>query len=166
MRPRPRAGIPVIHRVRRGAPPVLTPDYDGPDAVTCPRCGRRIPPGGGRRATHTIDGRLPGDGGVPCLPGAAEGRHDALPVITDEQARARRLVTIHMIARRFYMSRDTVRGWTREAGFPHPVAILDRPSATQPVLLFTAADVEAWSRVGPGKAKYRVQQALRRPRDG
>jgi len=157
-------GIPVVARARRGAP-VRKVEYEGADAVTCPRCGIKVHPSG--RSKHNLGGVPTSQGGVPCIPSDANGRGrlteaSALPVVNERQARARRLVSLPMVARRFQTSTDAVGRWTRERGFPEPVAILDLNRRSRPERLWVAAEVEEWATRGPGKSKHAVMRAAPR----
>lgn len=89
------------------------------------------------------------------------GPHGHLPVVTDEERRARHLTTVSGIAKRFGVSEHAVNAWAREPHrrFPEPVARL----AQHGVLprLWRAVEVEAWARTAPAQNIPSVRKATR-----
>jgi hypothetical protein len=136
-------------------------DYDGPDALTCPRCGTRVKPDS---RTRTGVGRHDLGDGVTCTPDDYRNTPlDALPVVSEAQARARRLVSVAIIARRFGTKPGTVHTWTaRSLGFPAPAATLDTHGSSGVVVLYPADAVEDWATRGPGQSMHTIRAALAR----
>lgn len=117
--------------------------YTGQDAVTCPECGVGLKPTEDLRnqgviRRHARYGYAPSPskgrplcrGALIASPSKLKRSGEALDSWTEDEARARRLVTRGMIARRYGMGPQALARFIRDQpGFPRPVASLaDAPT--------------------------------------